>query len=174
MRHLRKHDKVDTAMGGFWAPRGFKGYQIESWEEAVQGSERRVRSSYYEAPARRMQMVFQVRRPCAHAVHMQCTCSVHAVWVVFQVGMCHGVHGVHTACAHGMRSANGMHTACAPHVHCMCTACALACTPHVHLPQVKGAAKDGLVSFEAYKRSGDYHFDMLSVDIDNGEPAAPT
>ena len=44
----------------------------------------------------------------------------------------------------------------------MHTACALAC-------QVKGAAKDGLVSFEAYKRSGDYHFDMLSVDIDDGE-----
>ena len=84
---------------------------------------------------------------------------------------------VHTACAVQTACtprAHGMHTACAPHVHCMHTACALACTPHVHLPQVKGAAKDGLVSFEAYKRSGDYHFDMLSVDIDNGEPAALT
>jgi len=91
--HLRNHEKVDKALGGFWAPRGFKGYQVESWDEAVKGSERRVRSSYYEAPARRVQMVFQV----------------------------------------------------------------------------KGAAKDGLVSFEAYKRSGDYHFDMLSVDIDDGE-----
>jgi len=93
VRHLRKHEQVDKALGGFWAPRGFKGYQLESWEEAVKGSERRVRSSYYEAPARRVQMVFQV----------------------------------------------------------------------------KGAKKDGLVSFEAYKRSGDYHFDMLSLDIDDGE-----
>ena len=29
VRHLRKHDKVETALGGFWAPRGFKGYQVE-------------------------------------------------------------------------------------------------------------------------------------------------
>tara|TARA_B100000767_G_C19404956_1_gene385565 strand:- start:276 stop:440 length:165 start_codon:yes stop_codon:yes gene_type:complete len=48
----------------------------------------------------------------------------------------------------------------------MCIACALVC-------QVKGAAKDGLVSFEAYKRSGDYHFDLLSVDIDDGEHRLP-
>ena len=63
-----------------------------------------------------------------------------------------------------------MCTACAcalhVHVHCMCIACALVC-------QVKGAAKDGLVSFEAYKRSGDYHFDLLSVDIDDGEHRLP-
>ena len=35
--------------------------------------------------------------------------------------------------------------------------------------QVKGATKDGMVSLEAYKRSGQYHFEMLSLDISDGE-----
>lgn len=93
VREMRKHDKVETALGGFWSPVGFRGYVLESFDQAVQGSERRARSSYFEAPARRVQMIFQV----------------------------------------------------------------------------KGATKDGMVSLEAYKRSGQYHFEMLSLDIDDGE-----
>jgi hypothetical protein len=93
VRELRKHDKVEEKLGGFFAPTGFRGYVLESFEEAVKGSERRARSSYFEAPARRLQMIFQV----------------------------------------------------------------------------KGATKDGMVSLEAYKRSGQYHFEMLSLDISDGE-----
>ena len=93
VRELRKHDKVDKALGGFWAPGQFRGYALESMEEAIKGSERRARSNFLEAPARRVQMIFSV----------------------------------------------------------------------------KGAKRDGMVSLEAYKRSGEYHFDLLSLDVDDGE-----
>ena len=85
-----------------------------------------MRSSYYEAPARRVQMIFQVR------------------------GVISGRH------AHARAALTRTRT------RTRTRAVTLTC-------QVKGAAKDGLVSFEAYKRSGEYHFDLLSVDIDDGE-----
>ena len=93
VQEMRKNDKVQKALGEMWTPGAFRGYAFESWEEAVKGSERRVRSNFYEAPARRVQMIFTVK----------------------------GTHG------------------------------------------------DGMVSLEAYKRSGEYHFEMLSLDIVGGE-----
>lgn len=63
--------------------------------EAAAGSERRARTSYFEAPSRRIQMIFMLR----------------------------------------------------------------------------GHARDGMVSLEAYKRGGSYHFDMLSLDL-KAYPAA--
>ena len=48
VNQLRKHEPANKALGGFWHPTGFRGYQLESWEQAVKGSERRVRSSYLE------------------------------------------------------------------------------------------------------------------------------
>ena len=39
----------------------FRGYSSESLEEAIKGSERRARSTFLEAPSRRMQMVFGVQ-----------------------------------------------------------------------------------------------------------------
>jgi hypothetical protein len=61
LRELRKFESVQEALGGAWRPGGFRGYAIESMQDALQGSERRVRSSYFEAPARRVQMIFMVR-----------------------------------------------------------------------------------------------------------------
>uniref|UniRef100_A0A7S4BDM3 Mitochondrial import inner membrane translocase subunit Tim21 n=1 Tax=Chrysotila carterae TaxID=13221 RepID=A0A7S4BDM3_CHRCT len=89
LKELRKHDQVAKALGGLWRPGRFKGYVIEPYEEALRGSERRARSSYFEFPAQRVQMVFQV---------------------------------------------NGLeHT--------------------------------GLVSLQAFKRRGEYHFEMLAMDV---------
>lgn len=93
VQELRKHDSVQKGLGELWRPGAFRGYAFESWDEAVRGSERRVRSNFYEAPSRRVQMIFTVK----------------------------GTHG------------------------------------------------DGMVSLEAYKRSGEYHFDMLSLDLAGGE-----
>jgi len=89
MRELRKHESVDKAMGGVWHPTGFQGFALESMAEAIQGSERRVRSSFFESPARRVQMIFTV----------------------------------------------------------------------------KGIGRNGMVSLEAYKRSGEIHYEMLSLDV---------
>ena len=89
LAELRKHDLVTDKLGGAWTPGGFRGYSIESLSEAVTGSETRKRSSYFEAPARRVQMIFMVR----------------------------------------------------------------------------GLDRDAMVSLEAYKRSGLYHFEMLSLDF---------
>ncbi|KAL1508314.1 hypothetical protein AB1Y20_004425 [Prymnesium parvum] len=89
LAELRKHESVSKAMGGFWHPANFKGFAIESLQEAIQGSERRARSSYLEAPARRIQMIFTL----------------------------------------------------------------------------KGMGRTGMVSLEAFKRSGDLHFDMLALDV---------
>ena len=58
---LRKHEVVAEKLGGLWRPGGFKGYAVESLHEAVAGSERRMRSTYFEAPARRVQMIFMIR-----------------------------------------------------------------------------------------------------------------
>jgi len=60
-RELRLHESVTEAMGGAWHPTSFKGYAIESLQNAVQGSERRARSSFLEAPARRVQMIFTIK-----------------------------------------------------------------------------------------------------------------
>jgi len=89
LRELRKHESVEKALGGVWHPGSFRGYAVESISEAMAGSERRARSSFFEAPSRRIQMIFTV----------------------------------------------------------------------------KGMGKDGMVSLEAFKRSGAYQFEMLSVDI---------
>ena len=86
---LRRHPAVEESLGGFWRPGKFRGYAIESLRDAVYGSERRVRSSYLEMPAQRMQMIFAVR----------------------------------------------------------------------------GAARDGMVSLEAFKRGGEVRFEMLSLDV---------
>ena len=61
LRELRKHEEVEKAMGGVWHPGNFRGYAMESLQEAVQGSERRARSSFFEAPSRRIQMIFMVK-----------------------------------------------------------------------------------------------------------------
>lgn len=93
VKELRANEKVQKVLGEMWTPGAFRGYAFESWDEAVRGSERRVRSSFWEAPARRVQMIFMV----------------------------------------------------------------------------KGVYRDGMVSLEAYKRSGEYHFEMLSLDVVGGE-----
>ena len=89
LNELRKHDLVTEKLGGAWRPGGFRGYSIESLQDAVGGSDRRARSTFFEAPARRVQMIFMVR----------------------------------------------------------------------------GMDRDALVSLEAYKRSGKFIFDMLSLDF---------
>jgi hypothetical protein len=61
LRKLRAHAAVETALGEFWRPSGFRGYKVESLKEAIQGSDRRARSSFFEAPSRRVQMIFMVR-----------------------------------------------------------------------------------------------------------------
>lgn len=86
---LRKHDLVTEKLGGAWTAGGFRGYSIESLSDAVTGSEIRKRKSYFEAPARRVQMIFIAR----------------------------------------------------------------------------GLERDAMVSLEAYKRNGEIHFDMLSLDF---------
>jgi hypothetical protein len=58
---LRTHEAVEKSLGEFWRSSGFRGYKVESLKEAVQGSERRARTSYLEAPSRRVQMVFMVK-----------------------------------------------------------------------------------------------------------------
>ncbi len=88
LRELRKYEGVNEAMGGAWRPTGFRGYAVESISDAVKGSDRRARSSFLEAPARRVQMIFMLQ----------------------------------------------------------------------------GIERDAMVSLEAHKRAGAYHFDMLSLD----------
>ena len=62
---LRKNDAVKKALGGpkggGWRPSGFRGYKIESLKDAIQGSDRRQRSTFLEAPSRRVQMIFLVK-----------------------------------------------------------------------------------------------------------------
>ena len=89
LKELRTRPDVTKVLGGAWRPSGFRGFKIESMKEALQGSERRQRSSYFQAPSRRVQMIFLVR----------------------------------------------------------------------------GMERDGMVSLEAHKRAGNYHFDMLSLDL---------
>lgn len=88
LRQLRKEAVVKEKMGEVWRPTGFRGYKIESLEHAIGGSDRRARSSFLEAPSRRVQMIFML----------------------------------------------------------------------------KGLKGSGMVSLEAFKRAGDYHFSMLSLD----------
>jgi len=57
---LRTHPLVEEKLGEFWRSSGFRGYKIESLKDAVQGSDRRARSTYLEAPSRRVQMIFMV------------------------------------------------------------------------------------------------------------------
>jgi hypothetical protein len=61
LRELRKHEQVEKALGGVWHPGAFRGYAIESMSDALAGSERRARSSFFEAPSRRIQMIFIVK-----------------------------------------------------------------------------------------------------------------
>ena len=61
LAQLRKHEKAHSVLGEFWRSSGFRGYKVESLKDAVQGSERRQRSSYLEAPSRRIQMLFMVK-----------------------------------------------------------------------------------------------------------------
>ena len=89
LAELRKHESVEKALGGAWRPSGFRGYKIESYQDAVSGSARRQRSSYLQPPAPRVQMIFLV----------------------------------------------------------------------------KGMERNGMVSLEAYKRWGEHHFTMLSLDL---------
>ena len=86
---MRTHPEVEASLGELWRPQRFRGYAFESLKDAVGGSERRERSSYFEFPAQRVQVIFPV----------------------------------------------------------------------------KGLELNGLVSLEAYKRQGEYHFSMLSLDI---------
>jgi len=58
---LRQHEVVNEHLGEFWRASGFRGYKVESLTDAVQGSERRARTSYFEAPSRRVQMIFMVK-----------------------------------------------------------------------------------------------------------------
>ena len=95
LRELRKYEVVTDKLGGAYRPGGFRGYSVESLSEAVAGSETRARSSYFEAPARRVQMMFMLR----------------------------------------------------------------------------GLDRDAMVSLEAYKRTGSFHFEMLSLDL-VAKPAA--
>lgn len=94
LRELRKYEAVNDALGEFWRPGGFRGYSVESLSQAVQGSERRQRTSYFQSPARRVQMIFMVR----------------------------------------------------------------------------GIERSGMVSLEAYKRDGDFHFELLSLDLKPDPP----
>jgi len=89
LARLRANSEVETKLGEFWRSSGFRGYKIESLKEAVQGSERRARTSFLEAPSRRVQMVFMVQ----------------------------------------------------------------------------GIERSGMISCQAYKRSGDYVFDMIALDL---------
>ena len=61
LQELRKHAVVEEKLGEFWRPSGFLGYKVESMTQAIQGSERRARSSFLEAPSRRVQMIFMVK-----------------------------------------------------------------------------------------------------------------
>lgn len=58
---LRKHQHVEEALGGYWRQGRFRGYASESVHEAVYGTERRQRASYWELPAQRMQMIFHLK-----------------------------------------------------------------------------------------------------------------
>jgi len=58
---LRNSPRVEAAIGQSWRPTGFQGHKLEPMTEAFVGSERRERSSYLEAPARRVQMMFLVK-----------------------------------------------------------------------------------------------------------------
>lgn len=61
VKELRKHESVDKALGGIWRPGGFQGFAVESFEDALKGSERRQRSSFLEAPSQRVQMIFPLK-----------------------------------------------------------------------------------------------------------------
>ena len=61
LARLRTHGAVNDKLGEFWRSSGFRGYKVESLADAFQGSERRARSSYLEAPSRRVQMIFMVK-----------------------------------------------------------------------------------------------------------------
>jgi len=61
LKELRKHEVVTDKLGGAWVPGGFRGFAIESLSEALKGSDRRARTNFFEAPARRVQMIFMVR-----------------------------------------------------------------------------------------------------------------
>lgn len=89
LKELRQNEQVTSALGGMWRPGAFQGFAMESFEDALKGSERRSRASYLEIPAQRVQMIFQL----------------------------------------------------------------------------KGLDYQGIVSLEAYKRSGEYIFEMLALDV---------
>eukprot|EP00665_Eupelagonemidae_sp_cell47_P011610 gene11610-7610_t len=61
LKELRKHEVVKTQLGELWRPTGFRGYRVESLDHAIAGSERRSRTSFFEAPARRVQMIFMLQ-----------------------------------------------------------------------------------------------------------------
>jgi len=67
MRELRKVEYLDEALGGFWRPGEFRGYIVESYEDALKGSERRARSNFFELPSQRVQMIFPLRGLGSHA-----------------------------------------------------------------------------------------------------------
>jgi len=48
MRTEPARSKVKKALGEFWRPGKFRGYALESLEDAAMGSERRARSSYFQ------------------------------------------------------------------------------------------------------------------------------
>lgn len=89
MRTEPARSSVKKALGEFWRPGKFRGYALEALGDATLGSERRARSSYFQVPSQRVQMIFEV----------------------------------------------------------------------------KGLDHRGIVSLEAYKRRGEYQFEMLSLDV---------
>jgi hypothetical protein len=89
MRTEPARSAVKKALGEFWRPGKFRGYALEPLGDATLGSERRARSSYFEIPSQRVQMIFEV----------------------------------------------------------------------------KGLDHRGIVSLEAFKRRGEYQFEMLSLDV---------
>eukprot|EP00967_Tisochrysis_lutea_P140472 scaffold256730_cov32-Tisochrysis_lutea.AAC.3 len=89
MRTEPARTAVKKALGEYWRPGKFRGYAMERLGDAALGSERRARSSYFEMPSQRVQMIFEV----------------------------------------------------------------------------KGLDHNGIVSLEGYKRGGEYHFEMLSLDV---------
>ena len=61
LKELRKHESVDKALGGIWRPGAFQGFAVESFEEALKGSTRRQRSSFFEPPSQRVQIIFPLK-----------------------------------------------------------------------------------------------------------------
>ena len=64
LRELRKSESVEKALGGVWRPANFRGYSVESLKDAVHGSDRRARKTFFEAPSRRIQMIFMLKGAC--------------------------------------------------------------------------------------------------------------